>query len=145
MRRNDMRLWRCVLGYCVVRTVLGLLLLVAGGLKVHQLATEPVAAGAGVFAARGWLIVMAEAEIVFGLWMLGGLLPRLTWAAALGCFSLFCGVALYKGLGGVASCGCFGKLSINPWYTLALDVAAVGALVLCRPDLRKPTPVPQWR
>jgi len=135
---------RRVLGYCVVRTLLGLLLLAAGGLKVHQLATEPVAAG-GLFAARWWLIVEAEAEIIFGLWMLGGLLPRLTWTAALGCFSLFCGVALYKGLSGAASCGCFGKLSVNPWYTLVLDVAAVGALVLFRPNLRQPAPAGRWR
>ena len=86
-----MKLRRGVFGYCVVRTVLGLLLLAAGGLKAHQLATEPVAGG-GVFSARGWLILEAEAEIVFGLWLLGGLLGRLTWAAALGCFGLFCGV-----------------------------------------------------
>jgi len=143
-RENQMKSERDVSGYCVVRTLLGMLLLTAGGLKLHQLAAEPVAAG-GLFATREWLIAEAEAEIVFGLWMLGGLLPRLTWTVALGCFSVFCGVAVYKGLTGAASCGCFGKLSINPWYTLVLDVAAVAALALCRPALRTPTPIRQWR
>ena len=135
-----MKLERRVFGYCIARTLLGVLLLVAGGLKAYQLATEPVAGG-GLLAGRGWLIVKAEAEIIFGLWMLSGLLRRLTWAAAVTCFAAFCGVALYKGLSGAESCGCFGKLPVNPWYTLVLDLAAVVALVVWRPDLRTAAPI----
>lgn len=70
---------------------LGLLLVVAGVLKAHHLATEPVA-GSHTGLGRLGAIGEAEVEIAFGIWMLGGLMPRLTSAAALGCFVLFSGV-----------------------------------------------------
>ena len=120
------------IGYGVVRIFLGLLLVVAGGLKAHQLATEPVVTN-GIEWMRAVLILEMEVEIAFGFWLIGGLLPRTTWLAALGCFTVFCGVTLYKGIGGQASCGCFGRISVSPWYTLTLDVIAVAALLWRRP------------
>ncbi|MBN2022776.1 MAG: hypothetical protein JW809_08260 [Pirellulales bacterium] len=108
-------------GYDVVRALLGLLLLAAAVLKAHQLATEPVL-GAGLLDSRWVLIATVEFELFFGLWLLAGLLPRLTWAAAIGCFVLFAGVSLHKALSGAASCGCFGRVEVNPWYTCTLDV-----------------------
>lgn len=102
------------IGYPLVRTLLGILLIVAGGLKAHQLATEPVVTN-GLEWMRSILILEMELEIAFGFWLIGGLLPRTTWLAAVGCFTMFCGVTLYKGLGGWESCGCFGRVSVNPW------------------------------
>jgi hypothetical protein len=38
------------------------------------------------------------------------------------CFSLFSAMTFYKGITGVASCGCFGSVHVNPWITfLAID------------------------
>jgi hypothetical protein len=128
-----------------VRILLGVLLVVAGGLKAHQLATEPVVTN-GIQWLRALLILEMELEIAFGFWLIVGLLPRTTWLAAVGCFTVFCGVTLYKGIGGQTSCGCFGRLSVNPWYTLVLDVIAVAALLWRRPTSgRVASPVGRWR
>ncbi len=117
-----------VAGYDVVRIVLGLVLLTAAGLKGHQLATEPVP-GTGLLTSRWFLIGVVEFELFFGLWLLFALYPRRTWQAALLCFSGFACVSLYKALSGEATCGCFGRVPVNPWYRFMLDTAAVTALL----------------
>ncbi len=55
------------------------------------------------------------------------------WALSLLCFSGFALVSFYKGISGQATCGCFGRVPVNPWYTFALDAAAVLALLRWRP------------
>ena len=122
-------------GFAVVRVTLGLILLAAAGLKAHQLATEPVLS-IDIFSYRWSLAVQVQFELVLGLWLLGGMHRRLLWLVSTVCFALFALVSLYKALAGQASCGCFGTVHVSPWYTLALDVAATGALILFRPDLR---------
>jgi len=123
-------------GFAVVRVVLGLILLAAAGLKAHQLATEPVP-NIDIFSYRWSLAVQVQFGIVLGLWLLGGMHRRLLWLVSTICFSLFALVSLHKALAGQASCGCFGVVHVSPWCTLALDVAAAGALILFRPDLRR--------
>lgn len=49
-------------------------------------------------------------------------------------FSLLASVSFVLGVIGVPSCGCFGKLRINPWLTFAFDVVALGALWRWRPE-----------
>ncbi len=122
-------------GYDAIRVALGVLLLVAAGLKGHQLATEPIL-GHGILNSPWFLIGVVEFEIFFGLWLIAGLYPKWTWVAACGCFTVFAGVSLFQALSGAASCGCFGKVPVNPWYTATLDVAAIFALLLCRPTRR---------
>ena len=126
-----------ITGFDVVRVVLALILLVAAALKAHQLATEPVANN-GIFSYRWSLMAMVEFEIVLGLWLLSGLHKRLVWFVSTSCFSLFTCITLYKALSGEASCGCFGTVEVSPWYTLTLDVAAVVALSIFRPNLHRP-------
>jgi len=121
-----------IAAYDVVRIVLGLVLLTAAALKGHQLATEPVA-GTGLLTSRWFLIGVVEFELFFGLWLWFGLYPRRTWQLALLCFSTFGCVSLYKALSGEATCGCFGRVPVNPWYTLVLDLAAVATLLGFRP------------
>jgi thiol-disulfide isomerase/thioredoxin len=119
----------------IVLKVLGLLLLTAAVLKGQELLTVP-AANRDFWSWRPFLIFQVEFELALGLWLLSGLFPRLAWLAALLCFGLFCGVTLYKGLTGAASCGCFGRVHVDPWVTLlAVDLPAVVALGLFRPRL----------
>ena len=121
-------------GYDAVRIVLAIVLLAAAGLKAHQLATEPVV-GSGLLHSRPLLIAAVEFELFFGLWLLAGIRPAQTRFAALCCFTLFAGVALWKALSGEALCGCFGRVPVNPWYTFALDTFFVVALFYSRPSL----------
>jgi hypothetical protein len=130
--------------------MLGLMLLVAAGLKAHQLATDPfvtLAHRSPLPSGEGWvraltpaflhsrpfLIAVVECELLFGLVLLSGILPRLTWALALLCFGGFALVSLYKGISGESTCGCFGRVPVNPWYTFTLDAFAVLALLRWRP------------
>ncbi|MCY2927556.1 MAG: hypothetical protein NT031_19375, partial [Planctomycetota bacterium] len=127
-----------------VRWALGLLLLVAAGLEGYRLVTEPTAEK-DVFSYRWVLMGVVEFEILLGIWLLTGVYKRLAWLVTLTCFAVFTGVTLTKGLHGEASCGCFGKVEVNPWYTFVLDVAAVLALAIFRPNLRRVARVPHYR
>jgi len=123
-----MALWfHSRMAHAPVRSALGLLLPMAGILKAHQLATEPVA-NTDIFSYRWSLTGRVYFELIFGVWLLSGLHKRLTWVAAVGCFVFFSGVTLYKALSGAATCGCFGKVEVNPWYTLILDASAFALL-----------------
>jgi len=124
-------------GYAAVRVLLAAVFFVAAALKGHQLATGPLL-GDGLLASRPVLIALVEFEWVLGLCMLFGLYPTRTWQVALACFSAFACVSFYKGLAGDASCNCFGRLEVSPWYTFALDVVAVLALFLWPPRDRAP-------
>jgi thiol-disulfide isomerase/thioredoxin len=113
--------------------VLGLLLLTAAVLKGHELLTVPVA-NKDLWSWRPFMILQVEFELALGIWLLSGIFKRSAWLAALTCFSLFCCITLYKGLSGAASCGCFGRVHVNPWITLtAIDLPAVISLCLFRP------------
>lgn len=121
-----------------IPSVVGLLLLIAAVLKAHELLTEP-ALGTNFWASRVLLIAIVEFELALGLWLLAGLVPRLARCLCLGCFVAFLGTALYRAANGETSCGCFGTvIRVNPWYTAALDLAVVAALLSWRPGRRKP-------
>ncbi|MGO8697226.1 MAG: MauE/DoxX family redox-associated membrane protein, partial [Limisphaerales bacterium] len=104
----------------------------AAGLKGYQLATEPLL-GTGFLDSRWLLTMTVEFELLFGLWLLANLWPKLSWAAAMGCFSLFTCVSFYKALSGYPTCGCFGRLPVNPWWTATLDLVVIFSLLRWQP------------
>jgi hypothetical protein len=92
-----------------------------------------------------WIsIIIAAFEIMFGMWLLVGMESRWTHRVALSVFFCFFGVALFKALSGADSCGCFGPLRVNPWYTAAFDLAALVAIALSAPSAMTPT-APTYR
>lgn len=131
-------------GYVVVRLALGLVLLLAAGLKAHQLSTGPVGE-TWLLDSRWFLIAVVEFELLFGLWLLAGIYPRLTWKVAVATFAWFAAVSLYLALSGQASCGCLGRVPVNPWYMLGFDAAATLALLCCRPAPARLTAVARAR
>jgi Methylamine utilisation protein MauE len=120
------------IGQTLLRILLGVVLLLAAAMKVHELSTTPYIAA---FPPRWMMIVFTELEILFAIWLL--FVPKnfekITWLATACLFSFFGLVTLYKALSGEASCGCFGRVEINPWYTLIFDTTAVGLLLWFRP------------
>jgi hypothetical protein len=124
-------------GYDVVRIAVGLLLLTAAALKAHQLATEPIL-GTGLLDSRWLLMATVEFEFLLGLCLLGNIWPKPTWVVALACFGMFTCVSLCKAVSGYASCGCFGSVPVNPWYTAALDVLVLFLLVRRQPKGQEP-------
>ena len=133
------RNWDCPLGavrcgYDVVRILAAFVLLTAAFLKAYALSTEPVIEHSMLD--NRWLLMgLVEFELLFGFWLLANLTPRLTWLMLVGCFSAFTGVSLYKAFSGYASCGCFGRTAVSPWYTSAGDCAFVISLLIWRPHL----------
>jgi hypothetical protein len=119
-------------GYHMVRIAVAGLLLTASVLKCWQLATEPIV-GNGLLDSRWLLMATVEFELFFGIWLLANLWAKPTWAAALACFGLFTCVSLCKAISGHATCGCFGQVAVNPWYTGTLDLAIIALLLRWRP------------
>lgn len=119
-------------GWMFVRLFVAAVLLIAAGLKAHQLATTP-SLGDGILEARWFNAFVVEFELFFATWLVFGLLPKLTWLASVGLFSMFATVSAFKGITGEASCGCFGEVAINPWITSTFDVGVVALLVWVRP------------
>jgi hypothetical protein len=124
------------LRYSWISRFLALLLLAAAGLKLTGLAVDPVGR-MGLFSMPAFQIAVVEFEFFLAAWLLWGKRPLGSWATALGVFTIFAVVSAYQGWIGRTSCGCFGRLSVSPWYAFGIDLAVLLALILGRPDLRE--------
>jgi hypothetical protein len=119
-------------GYDVVRSVLGLVLLLASVAKGYDLAAGVMPENA--LLASPWVAIgLVTFEALFGGWLLVGRGPRFTYWLALACFAAFLFVAVLQGLGGRTSCGCLGRIPVSPWLAAAFDSGALIALVIWRP------------
>lgn len=122
--------------YAIVSRCLGLLLLLAAALKVYGFGAEPVAR-MGIFAALAFQFLIVIFEMGLGVWLLSGKQQPAAWAVVLSAFVSFAAITFYQGWIGQASCGCLGsKVSVNPWIMFSVDLAAVGSLLIARPDLK---------
>lgn len=120
--------------YPVIRRIVGLILLGAAIAKCVS-GYEDVASQASTF--QGALgLVEPVAEAVFGLWLLGSRLPRLSWLAAVLLFSIFLGISVFNVVTNGPSCRCFGAYSPPPVKMLLLNLAVLTALILWHPDYR---------
>ena len=119
-------------GFHHVRVLTAMVLFVAATLKALQLATEPVP-GTSIFGARWFLMAVVEFEFLFGACLAANVWPRPAWVASLVCFAAFTCVSLFKAITGNSSCGCFGSIEVNPWYTLGLDISVLLSLLRYRP------------
>src|SRR5947209_6362476 len=127
-------------GHSAVSGLLGLLLIAAAVLKAHEQAGAWAAASD--FSAGRWLSLGAlGVELVLGFWLLTGLYPRLARWLAGTAFVVFLAVSLTRAAAGETSCGCFGRVPVNPWITAGLDAVAVVALLLVRPPDSQGLPV----
>lgn len=120
-------------GYTCLRILLATVLLTAAALKATQLVGNPLPE-TSLLTSRWFVVVVVEGELALGMLLLSGLYVLPVWGITLACFSSFVVVALYKGLSGETSCGCFGRVAINPWYMAACDLAAVAAMLWFRPS-----------
>jgi len=130
--------------FWLVHFVLGLVLIAAGALKLHEFAFESQDESAATLL----LMVFAEIELVGGIWLAGCFDPgRTAWWAAAGFLGLAC-ASFFEAMAGKCSCGCFGGVSINPWFVLLFDLAAAAALLASRPrggpDAVFPSHPAQW-
>ncbi len=105
----------------MILRILGCLLLVAAGLKLHGLAIESVGR-AGIFSEPWLQTAIVEWEIILGLWLIWGKQRSVAWLAAGATFVVFAGVSFWQGWIGQVTCGCLGSIiQINPWLAFAID------------------------
>jgi len=111
----------------IVRALLGAVLLFAAIAKWHTLATDGIRADHW-WETRPFLATLAVAEFGFGLWLLCGMYPRPTWAAALAVFGVFGMFAGYLFVKGAPSCPCFAELHSSPSISALFNGIAVMTL-----------------
>ena len=123
--------------FCPTRLsrLIGLLLLTAAILKFTAGGAQPVRSS-GFLSSAPAQMALIVLEITLGAWLLSGRRPMGSWFISLIVFSVFAVVTFRQGWIGQASCGCLGKVVVNPWYTFALDLGVLGLLLVGRPNLR---------
>jgi hypothetical protein len=110
-------------------------LLAAASLKLYQVVTD-VRLGV-IYGSRVVEVALAEYEFLLAAWLLSGIGSRLARTVALLTFVAFAAYSCYMGLRGEASCGCFGNIRVNPWWTFGLDLWLVLLLLSRRPNLTR--------
>jgi len=124
-----------------LRFIIAAILLIAAGLKAHQLATVPLppVVQNSIFTPlleflneRNFQIAVVIGEILFALILIAGLAKSWMWLFSLIGFSAFTLISLMKAIGGEGSCGCFGVVTVNPWFTATFDAVIVGLLLVFR-------------
>ena len=118
----------------VAQIPVALVLLVAAGLKVHQLSTTPLTENL-VFQSRAFETVLAGMEVLMGLWLLTQCKQR---AAQIVCgmvFLVFASFSLSKLVRGEDSCGCFGVVQVSPIISFAIDISAIICLSCWTPGI----------
>jgi len=113
-----------------VAPVLAMLLLTASLAKSQGVARSLQPPGPGRIGNPIASTGAAAGEAAAAVLLLSGLWPRTTWFLAIALFSLFSIVTAAETVQGKDSCGCFGAVRVKPIYTMCLDLAAVGALIL---------------
>jgi hypothetical protein len=118
--------------FTCVRTILGILLVVAAILKLHMLVTDPFAdLKLGYPTVLLWAVVFVEFGV--GAINIKGSNPLvpfpLIWLVNIVLFGMFFGVSLFRLVMNEASCGCFGKIDIPPVYSCVFSLSIV--LLLC--------------
>jgi Protein of unknown function (DUF1573) len=121
-----------LLPWRLVAALVGVLLLAAAALKTYG-AFRGLVSPLGAFASPWVQFALVQAECLLGVWLLSGWYPRGAWAATMLTFAGFAAISAYQGRIGQASCGCFGALSVKPWYTFGLDLFVLAVLGFARP------------
>jgi thiol-disulfide isomerase/thioredoxin len=127
----------------IVMAIAGAFLIIAAVLKSQQLLTEPIISK-GLWESWEFFVIQIPLELGLGIWLLCGLFRKAGWLLTAIAFGGFIVVNGYKAISGVASCGCFGTVHVNPWITLlAIDVPLFVLLLIFRPSGYKLFP-PPW-
>jgi hypothetical protein len=132
-------------GWLIVRLALGVLLVVTAVLMMTGGSADALRTALPIVSPRLYASgVMAE--FILGVWLLSGLAPAWSRLCGLGFFGLLAALSFQLGVTGQASCGCLGKLPVSPWWAFAVDVTAIGGLLVFRPGelmpgIRKGLPI----
>lgn len=102
-------------------------------MKTYGLSVSPLPSVGGLSVPAVQYSVVTWEFVLGSLLVLGAFRP-LPWILAIGTFFAFAVVSGYLGLIGQANCGCFGAIKASPWAAFAVDIVAVAALIIARPN-----------
>lgn len=108
------------------------ILLTSAFLKAQELASHTLAPG-DMFQNRWLILTVVEWEFVLAAWLISNIFKRAAWLALTGTFSGFLAVTFFRALSGEQTCGCFGRIQVNPWITLCLDATILTLLLVLHP------------
>ena len=131
----------------IVLTAISLILFFAAFEKINHVLSEPIITPG--FCESGEFSVL-QIPLLLGLaiWLVSGLFRKAAWMVAVIAFIVFSADTTYKLISGAASCGCFGKVEVNPAITLfAINLPALIMLLIFRPKGEKlfPSPWPKFQ
>jgi len=110
-----------------MRWFVGFLLMTAALLKAAQLYQHPSSVLTDE-TSRYVVPLLIGCELALGLTAILGIYWRQLRLLAMVLFAGFACYSLFLAISGAASCGCFGSLEINPWWTFSLDLAVFAGL-----------------
>lgn len=79
-------------------------------------------------------------ELLLAFWLVSGFRARAARLSAIVVFLVFSLVTSYQAISGIRNCGCFGRVSLHPWYALVIDVLAITLLVIWKAEIIYPAP-----
>jgi hypothetical protein len=109
--------------------VVGGFLLIAAGLKAHQLLTGDLPA-TDLFSSRWFRAALIDVEVLCGGALIIRVAPRVMRQGCQGLFAVFLAFSVFQMAFGAKSCACLGSLELGPMGMVALDIAVLGALWL---------------
>ena len=113
--------------------ILGLVLLVAAGLKLHQQTHLPPQPRQDWMESAPLIVPLATCELALGALLVSGTWMAMARKTAIVAFSAFAIFAIGEAWIGKKNCGCLGAIQVSPWRTAAFDLCAVAALLSCKP------------
>jgi len=105
---------------------IGLLLLAAALLKYQHTSWEPF--GQAVVVPQRVRTILIEIEAVLGVWLVSGIAPYALRPATIAYFCALAAASVVLVVNGEPSCGCFGRVTLDPRATLALDLLIIAVL-----------------
>jgi hypothetical protein len=73
-------------------------------------------------------IIAIEVEAFIGLWLISGAYPLIAQLVTFALFASLGAMSFYMALKGESSCGCWGRIQVSPWITLAVDLLALAGI-----------------
>ena len=132
----------------IIMTLAGLLLIVAAGLKFHEMVATCVPSWQdnpmGFWESYEFFLIQIPLEFALGVWLVSGLFRKAASIAGTLAYFGFIFVTIFKIVTGAESCGCFGQITVNPRITLfVMDIPIFLLLAFFRPKDCKLFP-PPW-
>ncbi|MFL5330307.1 MAG: MauE/DoxX family redox-associated membrane protein [Gemmataceae bacterium] len=120
--------------FTIIRIALGCLLLTTAALKLSGGSNQAVRIVLPFLSPRLYSAAVTF-ELLLGVWLLINIGPVWSWLTSIGFFGFMAFVSFRLGWLGQSSCGCLGRaITLHPWWAFSIDVVALAALTMFRPQ-----------